>query len=101
MRAAIAIAARVPLPAKIVWPENVQIPKGRLRVNEKNPAINQVIAIVLDAFAQHGGEPKEAAAALGLTPSGLVKFVYEHRNAWREVAHMREKLGLRSLRAPK
>jgi hypothetical protein len=99
LREAIALSARVPLPAEIVWPENVQIPSGRLRVNEKNPAITQVIALVLDSFAHHGGEPKEAATALGLTTSGLVKFVYEHRKAWREVAHMREKLGLKPLRA--
>lgn len=101
LREAIALSARVPLPKEIVWPENVQVPNGRLRVNEKNPAIHHVIALVLDAFAEHGGEPRPAAAALGLTSSGLVKFLYEHRKAWSEVAHMREKAGLRPLHAPK
>jgi len=101
LREAFALAVRVPVSTDFVWPDTVEIANARLRVNEKNPAYHHVVAIVLDAFAQQGGKLKEAAAELKLTPSGLVKFLWEHRKAWREVAQMRARAGLGSLRPPK
>jgi len=101
LREALALAFRVPVPLEPRWPENVQIRAGRLRVNEKNPALHHVIALVLDAFAQFDGDLKSAAAALGLTSSGLAKFVWEHPKAWREVQRIRAVAGRPPLRNPK
>lgn len=99
LREAIALIARTPLPAQVVWPESVNVVEGRLRVSEKNPAIHQVIALVLDAFADHGGRLADAAKALGLTSSSVVRFLSEHSKAWREVARIREEAGLGPLKS--
>jgi len=99
LRAAIALVARVPLPEKVVWPQTVNVVGGRLRVNEKNPAIHYVIALVLDAFAASGGRLREAADLLGLTPSSLTRFLREHPKAWREVARIRSAAGLPPLKS--
>jgi len=100
LRHALALSARAPLPARIVWPETVMITDGRIRVNESNAGFNHAIALVLDAFVQHDGNPADAARALGLTTSSLVRFLAAHPTAWREAAAHRERLGLSKLRAP-
>jgi hypothetical protein len=99
LRAAIALVARAPLPERIVWPETVNVTAGRLRVNEKNPAVHHVIALVLDALAASGGKLAEAAKCLGLTSSSLARFLKEHPKAWREVARIRSEAGLPPLRS--
>jgi hypothetical protein len=98
LRSAIALAARVPLPEKIVWPQSVDVSQRRLRVSDKNPAIHHVIALVLDAFADSGGQLSEAAKSLGLTGSSLTRFLRAHPNAWREVARIRNEAGLPPLK---
>jgi hypothetical protein len=98
LREAIALVARLPLPEKITWPDTVDLGRQRLRVNEKNPAVHHVIALMLDAFAEHGGRLADAAKALGLTSSGLVRFLGEHPKAWREVGRIRHEAGLPQLK---
>ncbi len=93
LRSAVALVARVPLPEKIVWPRSVDVSQRRLRVNEKNPAIHHVIALVLDAFADSGGRVAPAAKSLGLTSSSLTRFLKEHPKAWREVGRIRGEAG--------
>lgn len=101
LREAIALVARVPLPESPTWPETVHLTGGRLRVNEKNPAIHHVIALVLDAVAACAGDVRAAAERLSLTPSNLVRFLHQHRKAWSELARIRQQAGLKPLRPPK
>lgn len=98
LRAAIALVARIPLPKRITWPESVDVAHQRLRVNEKNPALPQVIALALDAFAQTEGRLADAARLLGLTSSGLTRFLKDHPKAWREVGRIRHEAGLPPLK---
>jgi len=99
LRAAVALVARAPLPERIVWPERVHVVEGRLRVNDRNPAIHHVIALVLDALATSGGRLADAAKCLGLTTSSLSRFLKEHPKAWREAARIREQANLPPLRS--
>ena len=99
LRAAIALTARLPLPAEIGWPETVGVTRGRLRVSEKNPGIHHVIALVLDAFTACAGRLADAAACLGLTSSSLGRFLAQHPKAWREAARIRSEAGLPPLRS--
>lgn len=101
LREALALAVRVPLPDEIRWPEKIQITKGRLRVNESNPAVHHAIALVLDAMKQFDGDLKTAAAALSLTSSGMAKFLFEHPKAWREAQRLRSESGRPPIRSPK
>ncbi len=99
LREAIATYTRAPLPEQFSWPGGVQIEGGRLRVNEKNPALPQVIGLVLDALFVCGGKHQEAAARLGVTPSSLTRFLSEHPKAWVEANRIRKEAGLPALRA--
>lgn len=99
LRAGIALIARLPVPQTVVWPESVDLARRRLRVSDKNPAIHHVVALVLDAFAQAVGRPGEAAKVLGLTSSGLTRFLSEHPKAWREVGRIRREAGLPPLKS--
>lgn len=89
LREAIALYARVPLPERVAWPATVQIVDGCLRINPKNPALNQVIALVLDAVQAAGGRTKEAAHCLGITPSSLTRFLRDQPKAWAEAERIR------------
>jgi hypothetical protein len=98
LRAGIALMARLPVPETIAWPESVDLARRRLRVSEKNPAIHQVIALVLDAFAQCDGRLADVAKTLSLTSSGITRFLKEHPKAWREAGHIRRAAGLNPLK---
>ena len=100
LREAIALTARQPLPQRVEWPPGVQVRDGRLRVNERNPAYPQVAALVLDALEAHDANPAPAAAALGLTTSSLVRFLYDHSKLWTTAQRMRRQRGLEALRPP-
>lgn len=100
MREALALSVRVPWVGPVRWPDNVQ-PRGRLRVNEGNPSIHIVVATVLDALAHEAGDIKRAAAHLGQTTSGIVKFLSEHRKAWRAAQSIRADNNLAPLHAPR
>lgn len=97
LREALALYSRVPLPTEIVWPPTVGVGGGRLRVSERNPARHHVVALALDALAGAGGQPKDAAAALGLTTSSYTKFLAAHPKAWQEANRLRAALGLGAL----
>lgn len=99
LRAAIALVARAPLPENVTWPEGVDMSRGRLRVNERNPAIHETIALVLDALADSRGRLADAAKPLGLTSSNMTRFLRDHPKAWREANRIREQAGLPPLRA--
>jgi len=93
LRAAIALHVRLPLPPVIRWPPTVQVSEGRLRVNEKNPGIHHVVALVLDALAACEGRPADAAQCLGLTSSSLKRFLSTDRKVWREACRLCEAAG--------
>ncbi len=99
LREAIAVGVRCPPPPEIVWPETVSIANGRLRVNEKNPAFWEVLALVLDELAARGGQVRSAAERLGVTPSSLTRFLAANPKAWGEVNRVRTAAGLPPLRA--
>ena len=99
LREAIALSARVPLPAEIDWPQNVQIINKQLHVNAKNPSIYHVLALVLDALAANGGRLRDAAVCLGVTSSSLSRFLGEHPKAWAEANRIRRQAGLPPLRS--
>ena len=99
LRLAIALVARDTLPARVVWPETVNVVQGRLRVSESNPGLPHALALVLDAFVDCGGQVAAAAKCLGLSSSSLARFVKEHPKVWREVAHIRADAGLPPLKS--
>lgn len=93
----IALEFRQPLPKKIVWPQHTQV-KGRLSVGAKNPAVPEVIAILLDAIYEHEGKLGEASSALDLTSSNMVKFLSQHLKAWARTNRIRKEFGLAPLK---
>ncbi len=101
LREAIALTARLPLPEEVRWPTTVDVRRGRLRVNPSNPGYPRVVALVLDALEAHAARPAAAAAALGLTTSALVRFLYEHPRLWAAAQRLRQRRGLEPLRPPR
>jgi hypothetical protein len=99
LREAIAVHFRAPLPAMLAWPEGVQVRDGRLRCNERNPAIYHVIGLALDALAALGGKPQDAAAYLRVTTSSFTRFLADHPKAWQEANRIRAAFGLPPLKA--
>lgn len=97
LREALALVARAPLPVDLVWPESVQIHQRRLKVNEKNPALPEVLALALDAVYAAEGKIADAARALDVTTSSLTKFLAEHQPAWRAANEIRAAAGLKPL----
>ena len=100
LREAIALAARVPLPQRVAWPENVTITDQRLRVSERNPSRFHVLAIVLDALAEARGELRPAAERLGLTPTNVARFLHDRPKAWTEANRIRAQHGHAPLKTP-
>jgi hypothetical protein len=98
LREVIAVETRVPLPAEIRWPENVSIVRRRLEVSRKNPSVNQVVALVLDALAVCEGRVSDAAESIGVTSSSLARFLGEHPKAWAAANGIRARAGLAPLR---
>lgn len=93
LREAIALGVRCPLPEQITWPPTVHVQERRLKVNPKNPAYLQVLALALDALAACEGQAAKAAARLEVTPSSLTKFLAEHPKAATEVKRLRQSAG--------
>ena len=98
LREAIAVGVRCPARAEIAWPPTVRITDQRLRVNEKNPAFCQVVALVLDELAAWDGELRKTADRLGVTSSSLTRFLADSRKAWTEANRIRQAAGLPALR---
>jgi hypothetical protein len=63
--------------------------EGAIAVNEKNAAYPMVVATALDALAAAGGSYAEAARALGVTTSQLLKFLKSDAEVWRAVGAIR------------
>ena len=89
LRERIALEVRAPfdLEAPSPPPEFVayRSPAGTLSVNPHNPAYSIVVATVLDALAAAEGSHAQAADALGLTRSQLVRFLRSDPHVWRVV----------------
>jgi len=98
LRIALAACFRCPLPEKVVWPPTVQIADGTLRLRPSNPAVPQVIGLILDALDRHEGRVGAAAAALGISTSSLVRFLSEHRTALAEARRLAEQAGWPAIR---
>jgi hypothetical protein len=98
LREALAIASRRPPPAVLTWPEHVHIVDGTLRLASENPAIPEVLGLLLDALdAAHGSTP-DAAACLGISAASLTRVLSEHHAAWAEANRIRKAAGLAALR---
>lgn len=100
LREAIAIKFRIAPVLPVVWPDNVSVIAGRVRIAESNPALPFVLAIVLDHFSHAEGEIGRAAESLNLTRSSLTKFLAAHPNAWVEANRLRAGYGLHPMRLP-
>ncbi|MFH1745660.1 MAG: peptide chain release factor-like protein [Planctomycetota bacterium] len=98
LREALAVNIRQPLPAEIEWPANVNIVARRLKLASSNPAIPHVIALVLDALADHGGKLADAACALGISASSLTRFLADQPAAWTTANRIRTAAGLPALK---
>jgi hypothetical protein len=98
LRMALAVCFRCPLPEKIRWPPTVQITDGTLRLRPGNPAVPQVVGLILDALNQHEGRVGAAAAALGISTSSLVRFLREHRAALAEARRLGTQAGWPAIR---
>lgn len=98
LREAIAVGIRLPPPATIVWPSSVHLQNERLRVNAKNPAFYQVLALVLDEVTARDGQVAAAAQRLHVSTSSLTRFLAEHPKAWAEANRIRHAAGLPPLR---
>jgi hypothetical protein len=77
----------------------VHIADGTLRLASGNPAIPEVLGLLLDALAAAGGRTAEAAACLGISAASLTRFLSEHHAAWAEANRIRQAAGLPALRA--
>lgn len=94
LREAIVLFARAPLSNPVIWPPNIQLADGRLRVSQKNPEYLTVLGLALDAIAAHAGSTQAAGQALGVTATSLVRFLGEHGKALNEANRVREAAGL-------
>lgn len=99
LRESIAVEVRLPLPSPLVWPENVVIRDGRLRVNPSNPDYPAALALALDAIATAEQNPADAAKLLSVSTSSLIRFVADHSKAWSTWTAARKQRGLPPLRA--
>ena len=89
LRERIAFEVRVPLGGV---PEEFAAqrgPDGALAVNAKNPNYAIVAATALDALTAAGGSYAEAAKALDITTSQLLRFLKADRELWRAVSGSR------------
>ena len=93
LRERIAFTVRTPfdLNAPKIAPE-FAVQRGRegtLAVNPKNPNFPLIAATALDALEAAGGSYANAARALGVTTSQLLKFLKSDRELWRAVSENR------------
>lgn len=93
LREALAVHYRRALPARLAWPDNVQIVEGALRLRPHHPATHQIIALLLDAVAACAGDASAAAECLGISPSSLTRVLRAHHAAYAEAARIRQAAG--------
>jgi hypothetical protein len=90
LRTRIALTVRSPLHGAELPPELLaQRSAGGLAVNPKNPAWPVIAATALDSLCEANGSYAQAAKALGLTTSRLVRFLESDRELWRAVSEYR------------
>jgi len=99
LREEIAVQVRLPLPKEISWPETINVAGNRLKVNPKNPFFCHVIALFLDALAEHEGRLKDAASSLGISSSSFTRTLSESPKAWAETNRIRKERNLSPLKA--
>lgn len=77
LRLELAIQWREPLrPPSILWRGRVS--GTQIKVNPSHTDFPSVLAEALDALAEHGWEPRDAADHLGVSASQLIKLVKRH-----------------------
>jgi hypothetical protein len=70
---------------------------GRITINPEHDDFPALLAEVLDVLAETGYEPKQAAAALGCSPSQLIKLLKLEPRAFTLVNEHRRQAGLHAL----
>lgn len=95
LRERIAVELRTPFhleaPLQVPELEAQRGPKGTLSVNQRNRAYPIVVATVLDALEAVEGRYPQAARALDLTTSQLLRFLRADPQVWRAVGQARER----------
>ena len=99
LRLNLALQVRTPgdpgAPPSVLWQSRTR--GGRIVVSPTHDDFPALLAEALDRLASTGFEPKSAAAALGCTPSQLVKLLKDEPRALLLVNDRRQALGLRPL----
>jgi hypothetical protein len=72
-------------------------PGGRITINPEHDDFPAVLAEALDVLAQSAHDPKRATAALGCSPSQLVKLLKLEPRAFTLVNEHRRQVGLHAL----
>jgi hypothetical protein len=100
LRLNLALAIRRPVepgePPGALWRSRVR--EGRLHLNPSHDDFPAILAEALDRLAFCRFDPKAAAAALGCSPSQLVKLIKDEPRALRRLNDAREQIGLHALR---
>ena len=95
LREHIAVEQRTPFdleaPPQMPELEAQRGPKGTLSVNQRNRAYPIIVATVLDALEAAEGSYPQAARALGLTTSQLLRFLRADPQVWRAVGQVRRR----------
>lgn len=100
LRLNLALQVRLPVtpadPPSALWQSRLR--GGRIVVSPTHDDFPSLLAEVLDRLEAHALDPKAAAAALGCTPSQLIRFLKDEPRALIQVNHGRGGLGLHALR---
>lgn len=96
LRVNLALEVRCPAqpeqPASALWKSRLRA--GRIMVNPRHADFPALLAEALDMLAAANMDPLAAAAALGCTPSQLLKFLKDEPRAWALLNRHRQQAGL-------
>jgi hypothetical protein len=95
LRLTLAVGVRSPVPADPLpdlWTGRTR--NGRIRINPEHDDFPAMLAIALDALAQHGWNVPEGSETLGCTASQLLKLLRNEPRAWRLLNRERQARGL-------
>jgi len=81
-----------------VWRERTRT--GRIVCNEKHADMAVLLAEALDLVHAWAGQPRPAAATLGVSMSQLLKLVHRDKAAWRALQEIRQAHNQGPLRSP-
>jgi RF-1 domain len=101
LRIALAVDIRLPkvdavLGPSLLWHSRCR--GGRIVVNPEHEDFPALLAEALDALNAHGDDPREAAEALGCSPSQLIKLLKEEPRALAQLNERRRQAGRHLLR---